>query len=172
MLNDDSLDRLIDETARAMTAGAPDPSLRARVTARLDERRPWWVSPWAWSPALAAALIAMALFVNRPSRGGRAEPAAQRSALQALPSTATAVFASVRGLEPTIEIRTPSQPVAAARAARSGESEVAALAPAPLAVSSLVVPAIEGADSIQIDPLDTIAPITLAPIGAPEGERR
>ena len=56
------IDRQIDDIARGMTAGDPDPALRARVVTRLDETAPRrWV--WTLAPIAAAALIAIAIYL-------------------------------------------------------------------------------------------------------------
>jgi len=53
------LDALIDETARELTSGAPDPALRVRVAERIANRsRTWWRVP-VWRPVLAAVVIAV-----------------------------------------------------------------------------------------------------------------
>src|SRR5262249_61277670 len=65
MMDDNDLDRVIDDAARGMTAGEPGASFRARVIARIDERRAPWTRPFVLVPIAAAALIALALFIAR-----------------------------------------------------------------------------------------------------------
>ena len=70
---DDDLDRLIDDTARGMTARPAPSDLAARVRARLEAPRRRWT--WAIAAPLAAAAAALVVFmVNRPPR--TATPAA------------------------------------------------------------------------------------------------
>lgn len=64
----DHIDRAIDDTARALTAGEPDLALRARIIARLDDREPARRAWWIGAPIAAAALIAIAL-VSFSGRG-------------------------------------------------------------------------------------------------------
>src|SRR5437899_1796356 len=83
------IDRVIDEVARQMTAGAPSGDVRARVLAWIstqDERRATNVRGasldvrrWVVAPIAAAALIGLAIFVGRRD-GGPAAPGVQQSA--------------------------------------------------------------------------------------------
>src|SRR5690348_1522407 len=71
--DDSDLDRAIDASARRMTLGEPDASLRARVVERLSERggaRRWVWNVWVWAvaPAAATALIVVAFIVARDRR--------------------------------------------------------------------------------------------------------
>ncbi|MBI3493065.1 MAG: hypothetical protein HY047_14985, partial [Acidobacteria bacterium] len=59
----DALDSAIDEAARQMTAGNTGAAFKARVLARLHERRSIWRSPWMRSPIAVAALIVVAVAV-------------------------------------------------------------------------------------------------------------
>src|SRR5262245_39291597 len=84
-MDDSAIDRAIDETARAMTAGEPSGALRARVMERIGERpavlRPMW---GAWPAGAAAAAIALAVLIGRgaltPHRTTSPAPAATTQA--------------------------------------------------------------------------------------------
>ena len=175
--DDKTVDQAIDAAARAMTAGEPDGSLRAQVMARIDAgnggrgRRVWL----AMTAAASAAALALAVFVARngwlnlqPRSTGTQEALARPAdrALSALPAR------PALPAPPADLARPAGAPSARRRPAPSAvSSEVAALAPAPLAVSSISLAAIAAAESIELPQLETIVPITLAPIGEPQGER-
>ena len=168
--DDNALDRIIDDVAGRMTAGAPRGAFRARVIARLDDRRAWWLSPWAWSPAAAAAVVLVAVAIA-VYRGGPAAPASREHAVLASRSIVT----SLAMIPPTRSIEAnAAAPAATSSAPRrvTTASAVALLAPSPLEVPSLAISAMTAGESIQVPELETIAPITVAPIGEPQGERR
>src|SRR5260221_986470 len=100
------IDSLITAVARRLPAGESRTPLRARVLARLDERR----RPWTWMTAAvcAAGVVVAAVVIGWPdgpaSRSARrAEPGTASLASPKLPSVATA---SEGGLKP----HTPSLP--------------------------------------------------------------
>ena len=167
-MDDNRLDRAIDEAARELTAGEPHGSFRARVLERIDEPRRIWSSPWVWSPLAAAALVAIAVVIRTPQR---IEPT------PLITSHSMSFAVAVRGLEPTLTHETPAAIASSGvaqgiRAARPSDSAVAALAPEPLAVPSIALSSIEPADSLRLEALEPITPIAVTPIGEPEGERR
>jgi len=158
------IDQAIDAAARAMTAGEPSAAFRATVMARLDERRAPLMR-WILSAAAVAAVLAIVLFIPR-DRGTEPPPLASRAILGVV---------SVPGTEPPARVKDIREAApAGTRGVRFTErqSEVAALAPPALDVASIALAAIAPGASIQIQELETIAPITIAPIGEPQGERR
>jgi hypothetical protein len=167
-----------------MTAGEPDGSLRAHVMARIAAgdggrgRRVWL----AMTAAASAAALALAVFVARngwlnlqPRSTGTQEALARPadralSALPAGPALPARPADLARPAGAPSPRRRPARPALQDRPA--GPSEVAALAPPPLGVASISLAAIAAAESIELPELETIVPITLAPIGEPQGERR
>jgi len=69
---DDALDALIDEAARALVAGEPASSLRTGVRERIGSRRLPWSSVPLW--ATAAATVVAAVLVGRGWLDVRARP--------------------------------------------------------------------------------------------------
>jgi hypothetical protein len=96
--DNDRIDAAIDAVARHMTEGAPGADLRARVLAHIHERRPVWRSPWVLSPLAVAAVLLVAVALNRgwltnhadtrargarselSGRGGNSQPPARQTA--------------------------------------------------------------------------------------------
>jgi hypothetical protein len=169
--HDSALDRAIDAVAGRMTAAEPAAAFRARVLARIDRprRRLAPASGWMAAAVSAAAVVLLALAIGGNRSGpGRSQP----SERTVLPSTPIAYGAAVPHHEtrPVVIASTASGVVARGRVA--AESAVAVLAPPPLDVASLAIAPMNPGESIQISELETIAPITLTPIGDPQGERR
>lgn len=163
-MDDNALDRTIDEVARGMTAGDMRRDFRASVIGRLDTRQPRWVLPALGSLAAVTAIVVLAAIIGRHPG---APPATAGSTTEAalLPARPIPFAAVVRGRGP--ETPTPERRVVPVR-----ESPVAALAPAALEMPSLALTTLGRGESIRIEELEPIAPITVAPIGEPEGERK
>ena len=173
-MDDSAIDRAIDETARAMTAGEPGGAFRAQVMERLEERpavrRPMGI---VWS-TVAAAAIALAVLVGRgrpslapvaPSQAARVDLSARPLPMvTALPARAAAAVRFQSGPGNLEEAQQSVRP--------AGDSDLAALAPSRLDVPSLVLTVMPPGDSIQVQELETIQPIMVTPIGEPQGERR
>jgi len=170
-MDDSAIDRAIDETARAMTAGEPGGALRARVMERIGERpavvRPMWI---VWPTVATAAAIALAVFIGRgtlsPQRTSPAPAATTQAARVDLRARQLPAIGSMpreaAGRREAGNVRQAVHP--------AGDSQLAALAPPPLEVpSSLALTAMQP-ESIHVQQLETIAPITVAPIGEPQGE--
>ena len=162
MSNDNAIDRAIEQAARELIAGEPSPAFRVRVMARLDERHRIRRSAWLLSPIAVAAVVLIAFSLRTPT--------SDQPAHEELPARAIRWIASVpdrSAPQPTssIEIRHDPPPAA-------GQSVVAALAPPQLEVPSLLLTEMPVGESIGIPELETIAPITVAPIGDLQGERR
>jgi hypothetical protein len=160
--SDNAIDRAIEQAARELIAGEPSPAFRLRVIERLDERR--WIrrSPWLWSPIAVAAVVLIAVALRTPHRE---PPHRDELYARAIHLLASVPNRSAPPLTSTIEIRHESTPAA-------GQSVVLALAPPRLEVSSLLLTTMSAGASIEIPELETIAPITVAPIGDPQGEPR
>jgi len=162
---DNELDRAIDEATRAMTAGEPGSDLRARVLARIDTpRRAWNI----WIPAFAAAAMIVALVVAISVRSVRLQPEPPSTPTVALkpdvtytPHTSTPQVATTD--TPGPKTRPPSPPSIAPPAF---EDETPSIDIPRIAVDALAPDA-----SLDLQPLDTIAPIAITPIDA-EGDRK
>jgi hypothetical protein len=183
--DNDRIDRAIDDVARRMTEGAPSADLKARVLSRLDRLESaasWrWRLVWIAAPLAAAAAVIFMVFAARFDRGSEnrgSRPAVARGSDQPLPPT--------MHQEPAQKLNRLEEPRprAAATVARTGvapaprslptPSDVEALAPPQLEVPSIALPSMAIGEipttSIAIDPLETITPIAVTPIG--EGDRQ
>src|SRR5438045_6146765 len=182
---DERLDRVIDDVARQMTAGEPSAQLRERVMAQLStngERRTanvrgWWfdVRRWALAPIAVTALILLAIFVGRPLDRREASrdngPAPHLAGEVLPPSGSSGAPASASNV---------AQPLSAAKATRPNplragrvtsvvrDTDVEALAPAPMTVAPLEIDPM-ATESIAVPELETVRPITVAPLATPEG---
>jgi hypothetical protein len=174
-----------------MTEGVPSADLKARVLARIEARDvPSWPRRLAWLavPVAAAALIFVLVFlrphqdanrvtenVNQPppvartpdrplSPTPRQERLRQETTMQA---TAQTGASPSRAAVAQTSVAAPLQPV-------SMPSDIERMAPPPLGVPSIAVQSLPASDittpSIAVEPLETIAPIALAPIS--EGDRQ
>jgi hypothetical protein len=183
-MSDELLDRAIDAVARQMTAAAPPDAaaFRRRVLARLadkDVRRSWFdvrrstfgVPRWVMIPVAAA--IAIAVFVTRAPHQekrpapvdmsataptGRLRPDAPARAPSELPRPSTTV-ARVPAARPSpFAVASPDPPIQ--------QNDVASIAVVPLDVDAL------SQESIQLERLDPIAPIAVAPLDITDTSRR
>jgi hypothetical protein len=182
------IDAAIDEAARQMTGSAPGGDFKARVLARIGEREPVsgrWRLAWRMAPVAAAVIIFFFVFVGRSvdfgKRGGE-NPAipprpTESATRQPQPTTDVSAAQSQTRQTPT-SVRRPPDPTYAKssfgrtpggmRTPRVAPSDVDALVPAPLNVESIRLAALPPADSIGVTPLETIEPIDVAPLVAPE----
>ena len=184
---DERLDRAIEEVARRMTEGAPadGAAFRRGVLARIDAGdapRRSWRAAFVLSPIAAAIVIAVAAFMMR----GWPQPAAPltiaNQAGQGQPQHEPSGAAG-RDAAPSPQTNSNGQPLPAAatnarrRPARPvpdiGESGIVepalpvdSIAVTPLAVDTMPT------DPIQIEKLETIAPITVAPLDTIDASRR
>ena len=164
MSSDNAIDRAIEQAARELIAGEPSPAFRVRVMERLDDRHGIRRSVWLLPPIAVAVVVLIAFWLRTPSR--------EHSDHEELHARAIHLIASVPDrpaqlLTPASEIRPDHDPTPVA-----GQSVVAALAPPQLEVPSLLLTEMPVGESIGIPELETIAPITVAPIGDPQGEPR
>lgn len=191
-MDDNAIDSAIDDVAKEMTAGELHASFRARIVERIDAGdagRSWFVGSWFHVRALAGVAVVAAVLVvswlqlrqpRHASRPAITEPAvaSQRSEDRSL---------QVEQSEPPerrslrIERSTPpesrSLPTGAPRSRRLNvaiaASDVDALAPPPLDVESIAVAELPPPASIQLDHLQTVASIAVAPLSTDDqGERR
>lgn len=162
MSSDNAIDRAIEQAARELIAGEPSPAFRAHVIERLDERHGILRSAWLLPPIAVAVVVLIAFSLRTPSSE---HPDHEELHARAIHLIASVPDRPAPRLAPATELRHDPTPVA-------GESVVAALAPPQLEMPSLVLTEMPVGESIGIPELETIAPITVAPIGDPQGEHR
>ena len=184
--NGGRIDATIDETARRMSDGAPGGDFKARVLARIGERQTasgrWWL--WLTVP-MATAVIVFLVVVgrsgdsgNRGSESARTRPQPTETARRQPEPAINAPAAQSQTRQTPAPVRLKPDTTDATDgslrrpfrrpALRVARSEVDALAPATLAVESIHLEALPPADSIRLPPLETIDPIDVAPLAAPE----
>jgi hypothetical protein len=179
-MSDERVNAAIDEVARQMTDEAQPASadFRRRVLARIaanEAPRASWRVAFVFSPiALAAAIVIAVFIVGRPDpvRPGISQPAGDtvpNRAEQARPlrepvGTTTGADKTVGAqLAPPVTrelVRRPGPfgPGVSTPAPELDPIEVDSIAPAPLVVGTLAP------DPIQIERLDAVAPIDVAPL--------
>jgi hypothetical protein len=173
---DREIDRTIDEVAREMTAGEPAGDFRARVLARTEARRQYPLRTWQqrMSAAAAVALIVavvagvMAVMLLRGQKTGDQARSPERTAPQEAPSAPRIDGGPERAAQqqkaaspqraPRHQADTPRRDVA------TQMDEVAALAPPRLDVESIALGELDPPPSIEIERLETIASIAIAPL--------
>jgi hypothetical protein len=176
-MSDERVNTAIDEVAREMTEETRTTNgadFRRRVLARIasnEAPRASWRAAFVLSPvALAAALVIAVMFVRGPGRvgrGGAARP--QEPALQPVATTAAKVGAelappvtrepeSTRRSTQAVRGPGPSGPGVSRPSPQLDPIDVNSIAVAPLAISTL------SPDQIQIERLDAVAPIDVAPL--------
>jgi hypothetical protein len=180
-MSDEQLNTAIDEVARRMTASAPSDraAFRHRMLARIEgggAPRRLWRTSFVLTPIAVAAAITIAVFVARePQKTISPAPDRTATAPVIVPPQTTAPegpSASAHSAAPRASAR-----LTAAR--ESAPPERGIFAPAPLeqndvasiAVAPLVVDTMSQ-ESIQLERLDAIAPIAVAPLDAIEEQRR
>ena len=189
-MNERDLDAAIDDVAREMTAGDLDPAFRARVLNRLEpglRSRDSGFGIWGFGPSgrwrsvlaglTVAAMIVIAVVMFR----SRHESAITVTSIEQVPAvpvaaaqagTGTSRPASA-GLPPVAHRPVRLKPDATYEGLARAMSEVDALAPPPLDVPSIALAGLPAPESIQLNHLQTISPIAVAPLAADDqGERR
>jgi hypothetical protein len=176
---DEPVNRAIDETARRMTEGPPPVEFRRRVLARIeagDAPRRSGRALFVLLPIAAAAAIVIAVVaLHRPpptdAIAGRAEHARPRG--EPTETSASASGRAVVGAElappetrPRREPARAAAPVGAELAPPAVQPPIDPLDVAPLTVSALAP------DPIQIEQLETLAPMTIAPLDITDRQRR
>lgn len=186
-MTDDELNRAIDAVARDMVSAESPASLRASVTARIEEdRRGGGVafSRWTWATAGAAVVVVVVVaagtWLAQPAHQPQPEgsfvtastPAGPPPVASGAPpvTTAAPVAASTR---PTVtaRVRKPSPRPAHGLAWEAGPDPLAG--PAPIVIDALSPDSLE-VPEIHIAPIADIEPITIpaAGPGLPEPQRR
>jgi hypothetical protein len=175
---DDQVYRAIDRVARDMTDGAPGSDFRARVVARIESPAAHRSS--VWRPALAGlvAIVLVGAIVVLWDRV-RLEPNATTTPIVAR-AIAPHAGTLVADLNRPALLESPARvEMTARRAAPAGSddrmrfivvSDIDTLTLPPLAVDSIALGALAPEPSLTVDPLETIVPIAVAPLG--EGDRR
>jgi hypothetical protein len=167
-------DIAIDEVARQMTEDAPAGSadFRRRVLARIEaEARPWRAA-WILTPLAVAAAILMAIFVAGPKGPALRVPVQPHELRRPGPSgPGVTTDAAAVPNDPALREPVPHVAVRLKPDATYSPPRLEALAPAPLDTPPLAVPALSR-ESIQIEPLNAVAPIDVAPLGVDEVQRR
>ncbi len=139
----DSLDRLIDDVARGMTAAPVDEAFARRVSARLEDpgaRAPWTRSrAWLLAPAAGAELLAV--FATSLLRDGNVRLQPDATAVRKPDATAETASGTTAALSPR-----PLPPPAA-----------------DSPVEPLVTPPLEFA-ALDVSPLVTVMPIEIQAI--------
>ncbi|HZR22304.1 MAG TPA: hypothetical protein VFA59_01875 [Vicinamibacterales bacterium] len=174
---DNELDRAIDDAAREMTAGGPGGDFRARVIARIENapRR-------RWTRAIPAVAAAAAVAIVATVTSHRSAVISHRSAVTSQSQQSTVAH----GQTPVVETRPTPQPTNVAQAFRpaaadlrsrptSGRQTPRPLTPsdldnAPIDVPQITVDPLPPDGSLDVTPLETIAPIAVTPIDA-QGDR-
>jgi hypothetical protein len=163
---DKTLDSVVDDVASAMTAGEPHSSFRAQVMAEIETfevRRSWFDVRRSWFGARGLAAIAAVAAVAIVSFQLRQSMTRSAPAVADAPALPIAVQPVIRS----------ERPEGRALGSATTSSEVAALAPPPLGVDSIALAELPPPPSIQIDELQTIAPIAVARLSPDDqGERR
>jgi hypothetical protein len=162
------MDRLIDDAARSITAHEPPPHLRARVLARLDERRSphraWVLIPVAASAA--AVLMTIAVMKNRPAHLPETAVAPSTDIARATPERVGVIEAA-----PILQ----AEPAAIAAAGRRDVSSKEAAAWREELMPSLPAIAALGITEIQPDTLAipqlNVKPLVVAPIDGNNNQR-
>lgn len=184
-MNDDELNRAIDNVARDMVSAESPASLRATVMARIEEdtHRPGFgFARWAWGTAGTAVIaVAIGTWLNMPPRQPRPEGSFVNVAAPAGPPPA--VSSGAPPLATLFQVAAVAQtPVAARRrtpVSRPEHGLAWEAGPEPLAVPPPIAIEALGPDSLEIPeihiaPIADIEPITIpaAGPGLPEPQRR
>jgi hypothetical protein len=193
--SEEPLDTLIDEVARSMTEGAPAPDFSARVLRRIDERQPRlrWRAAWVAVPIAAAVvvvLIAMQVVrlpsvdVTRVTRGPEVVKGPDTTGVPPVVRLKPPLDVARGGPErvegpdttdDSSEVRLPPARAKRAVADQQTASSIDALAPPRLDVTPLEVTrldaAVDAPESIELEQLEPIAPITVTPLSEDDTQR-
>jgi hypothetical protein len=173
------VDAAIDRIAREMTAGAPAPSVRARVIAQIEgapSRRT--VGHFVWMVPAAVAVVLVLAFgvwrrtdrpgVSTPQRARQQETAHDAARQNPEPGTPNPEARTERTVNPN-RTRKPA-PGTQNPAGAPAPSAVAALAPPSLTVPRLGVAALESPRSIELLEM-TVSSLDVAPLATEERPR-
>jgi len=166
----DSLDSLIDDVAREMTAARADDTFARRVSARLEEPDPGafrtWPRSWLLAPAAVAVLLAGLLLSDRNVRLKPDATAVRRPDDTAVNKPGATVVGKPDATPNTVvaEINQPDTAKPVTRSATNTAQE--SVAPPPAAdflVEPLAMPPIEFA-ALDVSPLVAAMPIEIQAI--------
>jgi len=147
----DEIDALIDDTARAMTAGTPPASLRAAIRRRIE--RPARTL-WSWQAGLVAASVVLVAFI-----GGRAwltvtgEPEPGRTTVEEVVATAA----------PVVEAPVARPPEPTRATARRMAREAPLVAPALIEIEPVVLESVEPM-VLAVETIPAPMPLDIRPI--------
>jgi hypothetical protein len=145
---DDHLDTLIDDTARAMTAAPPSPTLRSAVRRRIERRTPVL---WTWRAGLAAAsIVLVAVVVGRAWLSVTSEREWSRPA--AVQDVVAANAPAAAGS--TVPALMPDTPRAVVRPVAARPLPL----PSPIAVEPIVVEPVS-AEPVEIELIEVPMPL-------------
>ena len=184
-MSTDRIESAIDEVARDMTSGEPGPGFTTQLLARIesgDAPRRAWRAAWTMAPLVGATAIAIAMVVARGVQpGDHAIQTSTRHAgtpltIRQNPDTtlAPAIAAALPGGvvktgKPDTSVTATSSPLARrgfAGATNPDATDIPRLELRRLAVDALTQP------SLAADPIGTISPIDVAPLGTDDIQRR
>lgn len=171
-MNDEHLDRAIDEAAHALASGEPAPGFARRVRTRIEAQSARRV--WTWQLAAAMALLVLIVYAAPWSR--RERPAAPQRPARADDAAPMVRQTPVEPAAPAVRASAEGRRVAAGRSSSPAITariviDDAALTLAPLPeLRDLSVPFDEPAD-LTVPPLE-IAELRLPPLVPGEKEPR
>jgi hypothetical protein len=190
-MDDSHLDAVIDEAARLMTAGEPRIGFRERVLARIEEGSGFRVPGFGftfkvrgpgsplWRPVLVGLVVALVIVAISLFRGptpvdrqaADQEPRRNQPEVRARTETA-----SVSKPEAAVLRRKPTATgEGVTRNARvdMGDADIERLTTEPLQIDSIAVAGLPAEESIQVEPLESVTPIAVTPLGPEnQGDRR
>jgi hypothetical protein len=174
-MDDDLLDRAIDDAARVLTEGELPARFRATVIERI-ETRPRYPLRWVFACVALASAFLFGLRVGfREHSPAHPSPAATKPSLQSSAGAGERRTESTATLERTPEQVSRTKLGHPARFAREAStvavSPVEALAPEPLEVEDIAMSALGPGESIRVTELQPVQPITIAPMDVLEGDR-
>ena len=154
----DPIDAVIDDTARALTAGLPSDVLRERVSARLGPRRSSSYGP-VWRPALGAAVAALVIWFALPRSDGDSPPVTP-------PLRTSAPSVEIASPAPSVIETRPPSPAARsarvdARSPRRGEDRFAALANALPPIEPIEIEPVPPSTVARIEQIPTPMPLRI-----------
>ena len=170
-MNGHDIERVIDEAARSLTAGEPGAAFRATVIDRLDTphraRRPLWIL----LPASAAAILIVTLWIARDRRDAGVSAPPQTASFR--PDVTLPQLAFRRPNAAPARSRDVPSPIAALKGPRYSidSAPISELDPAPLTVPRIAMRRIDPGESIQLDPLQAIAPLAISRLDDSQGDR-
>ena len=169
-MNANAWDRVIDDVARDMTAGAPAADFRARVMQQVAETRPLpsrIVPVWFWRGAVLAGAVAVVVFAVTVAGPNRSSSPAGTLAVVSTPSSSApsivATAADQRAVEPLRAPGVGREPQIPAALVEWQQRNIPALADLAALEMKAIQPAGLSMSQLGVTSLG-IAPIVIAPI--------